>query len=70
MRHFYAGNVTFQSVFSRIEFFLFNFSEIKGLSEVQVNKIGAIAKTLVGMGFQSASEFHNKRSELVHITTG
>ncbi|KAH9986458.1 Rad51 variant [Russula vinacea] len=46
---------------------------IKGLSEQKAEKILAQAQKLAGktlLDFQSATEVHARRSELVHITTG
>ncbi|KAJ8514689.1 hypothetical protein ONZ45_g7800 [Pleurotus djamor] len=43
---------------------------IKGISEQKADKIIAEAQKIVPLGFQSATEVHARRSELVHITTG
>ncbi|CAG7718085.1 unnamed protein product, partial [Allacma fusca] len=43
---------------------------IKGISEAKAEKILAEAGKLVPMGFTTATEFHQKRSEIVQITTG
>ncbi|KAJ2014716.1 recombinase rad51 [Coemansia sp. RSA 455] len=43
---------------------------IKGFAETKVDKILGEAAKLVPMGFTTASEYHLKRSELLHITTG
>ncbi|CAL8127283.1 unnamed protein product [Orchesella dallaii] len=43
---------------------------IKGISEVKADKIIAEASKLVPMGFTTATEFHQKRSEIVLLTTG
>ncbi|KAF8482174.1 Rad51-domain-containing protein [Russula ochroleuca] len=43
---------------------------IKGISEQKAEKILAEAQKIVPLGFQSATEVHARRSELVHITTG
>ncbi|KAF7436751.1 recombinase rad51 [Pleurotus ostreatus] len=43
---------------------------IKGISEQKADKILAEAQKIVPLGFQSATEVHARRSELVHITTG
>ncbi|GAW06100.1 dna repair protein rad51 [Lentinula edodes] len=43
---------------------------IKGISELKADKILAEAQKIVPLGFQSATEVHARRSELVHITTG
>lgn len=43
---------------------------IKGVSEQKANKILAEAAKLVPMGFTTATEMHQRRSELISITTG
>ncbi|KAI0094807.1 putative RAD1 protein [Irpex rosettiformis] len=43
---------------------------IKGISEQKADKILAEAHKIIPLGFQSATEVHARRSELVHITTG
>ncbi|KAG6912013.1 recombinase rad51 [Tephrocybe rancida] len=43
---------------------------IKGISDQKADKILAEAQKIVPLGFQSATEVHARRSELVHITTG
>uniref|UniRef100_T1IIF6 DNA repair protein RAD51 homolog n=1 Tax=Strigamia maritima TaxID=126957 RepID=T1IIF6_STRMM len=43
---------------------------IKGISEAKAEKILAEAAKLVPMGFTTATEFHQKRSEIIQITTG
>jgi len=35
-----------------------------------VNSCATLAQKIVPLGFQSATEVHARRSELVHITTG
>jgi len=63
-----------------------NLISIKGISEQKAEKILAegvcqltlrlfdahrsVAQKIVPLGFQSATEVHSRRSELVHITTG
>ncbi|KAL4069663.1 recombinase [Scleroderma yunnanense] len=47
-----------------------NLLAIKGISEAKADKILAEAHKIVPLGFQSATEVHARRSELVHITTG
>ena len=63
-----------------------NLIAIKGISEQKAEKIlaeggccstpslfdahGHVAQKIVPLGFQSATEVHSRRSELVHITTG
>jgi len=43
---------------------------IKGISEQKADKIIAEAQKIIPLGFQSATEVHARRSELVCITTG
>lgn len=43
---------------------------IKGISEAKADKILLEASKLVPMGFTTATEFHQKRSEIIHLTTG
>ncbi|KAJ7071091.1 Rad51-domain-containing protein [Mycena amicta] len=43
---------------------------IKGISEQKADKIISEASKIIPLGFQSATEIHAHRSELVHITTG
>ncbi|TPX30879.1 hypothetical protein SmJEL517_g05650 [Synchytrium microbalum] len=43
---------------------------IKGISEAKADKILAEASKLVPMGFTTATEFHQRRSEIITITTG
>ncbi|KAF9331235.1 recombinase rad51 [Podila minutissima] len=43
---------------------------IKGISEAKADKILSEASRLVPMGFTTATEFHQRRSELISITTG
>ncbi|XP_045611466.2 DNA repair protein RAD51 homolog A [Procambarus clarkii] len=43
---------------------------IKGVSEAKADKILAEASKLVPMGFTTATEFHQKRADLVQLTTG
>ncbi|OWK57552.1 DNA repair protein RAD51 1 [Lonchura striata] len=43
---------------------------IKGISEAKADKILAEAAKLVPMGFTTATEFHQRRSEIIQITTG
>ncbi|ROT69415.1 DNA repair protein RAD51 homolog A [Penaeus vannamei] len=44
--------------------------EIKGISEAKADKILTEASKLVPMGFTTATEFHQKRADLVQLTTG
>ncbi|XP_046456960.1 DNA repair protein RAD51 homolog A-like [Daphnia pulex] len=43
---------------------------IKGVSEAKADKIIAEAQKMVPMGFSTATEYHQKRAELVQVTTG
>jgi len=43
---------------------------IKGIAEPKANKMLAEASKLVPMGFTTAAEYHQTRSEMVHLTTG
>uniref|UniRef100_A0A1B6CDI5 DNA repair protein RAD51 homolog n=1 Tax=Clastoptera arizonana TaxID=38151 RepID=A0A1B6CDI5_9HEMI len=43
---------------------------IKGISEAKADKILTEASKLVPMGFTTATEFHQKRSEIIQLTTG
>lgn len=43
---------------------------IKGISEAKADKILAEAAKLVPMGFTTAKEMHQKRSEIIQLTTG
>lgn len=43
---------------------------IKGISEAKADKILLEATKLVPMGFTTATEFHQRRSEIVYISTG
>lgn len=47
-----------------------NLLTIKGISEAKADKIYAEASKLVHMGFQTATEVHLKRAELISLTTG
>ncbi|PFH50819.1 hypothetical protein AMATHDRAFT_3667 [Amanita thiersii Skay4041] len=47
-----------------------NLVAIKGISDQKADRILAEAHKIVPLGFQSATEVHARRSELVHITTG
>lgn len=44
--------------------------EIKGFSDVKVDKLIKEAAKLVPMGFSSATEYHAKRAEVCYISTG
>ena len=43
---------------------------IKGISEAKADKILLEATKLIPMGFTTATEFHQRRAEIVYITTG
>nr|XP_032521596.1 DNA repair protein RAD51 homolog 1-like [Danaus plexippus plexippus] len=43
---------------------------IKGISEAKADKILSEASKLVPMGFTTATEFHQKRAEIIQLTTG
>jgi len=43
---------------------------IKGISEAKADKMLGEAAKLVPMGFTTATEFHQKRSEIIQVTTG
>nr|CAI5840994.1 unnamed protein product [Callosobruchus analis] len=43
---------------------------IKGISEAKADKLLKEAAKLVPMGFTTATEFHQKRSEIIQLTTG
>ena len=43
---------------------------IKGISETKADKILLEAAKLVPLGFTTATEYHQKRSEIIHLTTG
>ncbi|AFM99344.1 DNA repair protein Rad51 [Encephalitozoon hellem ATCC 50504] len=43
---------------------------IKGFSDIKVDKLIKEAAKLVPMGFTTASAYHQRRSELVYLTTG
>lgn len=43
---------------------------IKGISEAKAEKILTEASKLVPMGFTTATEFHQKRAEIIQLTTG
>lgn len=44
--------------------------EIKGLSENKVDKILETAYKFIGVGFQTATELHRQRQDLIYFTTG
>ncbi|XP_069371747.1 DNA repair protein RAD51 homolog 2 isoform X2 [Paralichthys olivaceus] len=43
---------------------------IKGISEAKADKILAEAAKLVPMGFTTATEFHQRRAEIIQVSTG
>lgn len=44
--------------------------QIKGISEAKADKLINEASKLVPLGFTTATEFHQKRSEIIQVTTG
>jgi len=44
--------------------------DVKGISEAKADKILLEATKLVPMGFTTATEFHQRRSEIVYLSTG
>ncbi|GAA96837.1 hypothetical protein E5Q_03510 [Mixia osmundae IAM 14324] len=44
--------------------------KVKGISEAKADKIIAAAQKEVPMGFTTATDYHNRRSDMVTITTG
>ncbi|KAJ3376140.1 recombinase rad51 [Allomyces arbusculus] len=44
--------------------------EVKGISEAKADKVLAEAFKLVNMGWTTATSMHERRAELIHITTG
>lgn len=47
-----------------------NILTIKGISEAKADKILCEAAKLVPMGFTTASEYHQRRGEIIYLTTG
>lgn len=47
-----------------------NLLNIKGISEAKADKILLEATKLIPMGFTTATEFHQRRAEIVYISTG
>ena len=43
---------------------------VKGISDAKCDKILTEAAKLVPMGFTTATEFHQRRSEIIMVTTG
>lgn len=43
---------------------------IKGISDTKADKIILEASKLVPMGFTTATEYHQKRTEIIQLTTG
>ncbi|CAG9839952.1 unnamed protein product [Diabrotica balteata] len=62
-----AGYHTIESVAFAPKKYLLS---IKGVSEQKADKILTEAAKLVPMGFTTATEFHQKRSEIIQLTTG
>ncbi|KAK8803074.1 hypothetical protein WA588_002232 [Blastocystis sp. NMH] len=62
-----AGYYTVESVaFSTMK----KLVEVKGISEVNAQKIQQAASKLIPMGFQTATEYNKQRQDIVHISTG
>lgn len=47
-----------------------NLVTVKGISEAKADKLVRSASKLVPMGFTTATELHQKRSEIILLTTG
>ena len=47
-----------------------NILTVKGISEAKADKIMNEAVKLVPMGFTTATEFHQRRSDILYLTTG
>ncbi|CAF0928025.1 unnamed protein product [Rotaria sp. Silwood1] len=43
---------------------------VKGISDAKADKLAAEAAKLIPMGFTTATEYHQKRSEIIQLTTG
>ncbi|ELU16666.1 hypothetical protein CAPTEDRAFT_114057 [Capitella teleta] len=43
---------------------------VKGISDAKADKIMVEAQKLVPMGFTTATEFHEKRSQIIQLSTG
>lgn len=43
---------------------------IKGISDAKAIKIQAAAHKIIPMGFQTATEYHKQREDIIHVTTG
>lgn len=43
---------------------------LQGISEAKADKVQDAAAKLVPMGFTTATEFHQRRSEIIQVTTG
>jgi DNA repair protein RAD51 len=44
--------------------------QVKGLSEVKIDKILEAASKEINLGFQTASTFHESRKDMVYLSTG
>ncbi len=62
--HFFTGYYTVEAVAFVPKKHLL---AIKGISEAKADKIIAEAQKLVPMGFTTATEFHQKRSEIIQV---
>ena len=45
-------------------------TSVKGITEAKAEKLLLAASKLIPMGFQTATECHQTRSEIIHLTTG
>ena len=44
--------------------------QVKGISDQKTEKLIAEARKAVPMGFTTATDLHQKRSDIIHLTTG
>ncbi|KAI9629254.1 hypothetical protein KEM48_011102 [Puccinia striiformis f. sp. tritici PST-130] len=62
-----AGNDTIEAIAYQPRKSLLS---IKGISEAKADKLLSICHQLIPLGFTTAAEIHNRRSVMIHITTG
>jgi len=62
-----AGNDTIEAIAYQPRKSLLS---IKGISEAKADKLLSICHQILPLGFTTAAEIHNRRSALIHITTG
>jgi DNA repair protein RAD51 len=43
---------------------------VKGITEPKADKLLAAASQLIPMGFSTATDFHQQRQDIIHLTTG